>query len=70
MGITIYSFNIPTNYLFSSVIFYIIWNTQIEVSTNLSIDVKPNQLSAHNLNHFTVISEQHTEVQRYGQATV
>ena len=51
---TIHEFKIATKYLFTSVIFIIIWNPLIQVSTNVSIDAKPRNLVPTKLNDFTV----------------
>ena len=40
----IQEFKIPTKYLLTIVIFYIIWNPRIYVSTNMTILVKPRHL--------------------------
>ena len=48
---TIYKFN---KYLFTLVIFNIIWSPWIQVSTNISIVVKPRNLVPTKFNYFTV----------------
>jgi len=55
VGRTIHELKIPMKYLFTLVIFNIIWNPQIEVFTNMSIIVKPQNLVPMKLNDFTVL---------------
>ena len=55
-GRTIHEFKIPTKYFFTLDIFNIIWNSRIQVSSNMSIIVKPRNLVQTNLNDFTVHS--------------
>jgi len=55
IGRTIHKFKIPTKYLFTEVVFKIIWNPQIQVSTSMSIVVKPRNLVPTKYNDFTVL---------------
>jgi len=41
MGSAMHKFKIPTKYLFTSVILHMIWNPQIQVSTNMPYVTKP-----------------------------
>jgi len=54
VGRTIQDFNILLKYLFSFVFLWMIWNPQIQVSTNMSIVVKPWNFVPTKLNDFTV----------------
>ena len=50
----IYDFKIPTKFLFTLIILHIISNPQIQVSTNMSNVVKPQNFVPTKLNDFTV----------------
>ena len=54
VGRTFHKLKISMKYIFPSVIFHKIWKTQIYVSRNMSIIVKPRNLVPTKWNNFTV----------------